>query len=42
MLSVHAREVHTVVDETHLTKAKSASVLTEETMTINGKQIHLG
>jgi hypothetical protein len=39
---LHAREMHTIVDETSVTKAKSASVLTEETMTINGKQIHLG
>lgn len=42
LLHVQAREMHTVVDETSVTKAKSASVLTEETMTINGKQVHLG
>lgn len=42
LLSVQAREIHTVADDSHLTKAKSATVLTEETMTINGKQIHLG
>lgn len=42
LLHVQAREMHTIVDETSITKAKSASVLTEETMTINGKQIHLG
>jgi hypothetical protein len=40
--SVRARDVETVVDETSLTRAKSASILTEETMSINGKQIHLG
>ena len=42
LLSVRARESETVIDETSLTRAKSASILTEETMSINGKQIHLG
>ena len=42
LLSVQAKEVHTVAEEAHVTHAKSAAVLTEETMTINGKQIHLG
>jgi hypothetical protein len=42
LLSVRAREMETVVDEGQLTRAKSASILTEETMSINGKQIHLG
>jgi hypothetical protein len=42
LLQVQTREMHTIVDETSVTKAKSASVLTEETMTINGKQIQLG
>jgi hypothetical protein len=42
LLSVHARESHTAVDESTFTKAKNAAILTEETMTINGKQIHLG
>lgn len=42
MLSVHAGEQETVVDGAALTRAKSASVLTEESMSINGKQIHLG
>jgi hypothetical protein len=40
--SARARDVETVVDETSLMRAKSASILTEETMSINGKQIHLG
>lgn len=40
--TAQAKEIHTVAEESHLTKARSASVLTEETMTINGKQIHLG
>lgn len=42
LLSVHAKESHTAVDESAFTKAKNAAILTEETMTINGKQIHLG
>lgn len=40
--TVHAGETETLVDETSLTRAKSATILTEETMSINGKQIHLG
>ncbi len=42
MLSVQAREMHTVVEESAVTHARTASVLTEETMTINGKEVHLG
>lgn len=42
MLSVRAGERHTVVDGASLEKAKSASILTEETVSINGKQVHLG
>jgi uncharacterized protein DUF3540 len=42
LLSIHARESHTSIDESSFTKAKSAAILTEETMSINGKQIHLG
>ncbi len=42
LLSVHAGEQEVVVDGSALTRAKSATVLTEENMTINGKQIHLG
>ena len=42
LLSVHAREAHTSVDESTFTRAKSAAIVTEETMSINGKQIHLG
>ncbi|WP_437812067.1 DUF3540 domain-containing protein [Sorangium sp. So ce1078] len=42
LFSLHARESHTVVDESATTKARRATVLTEETMTINGKEIHLG
>jgi hypothetical protein len=42
LLSVHAKESHLSVDDSTFTKAKNAAILTEETMTINGKQIHLG
>ncbi len=42
LLSVRTKEMETIVDEGTLTRAKSATVLTEETMTINGKQILLG
>jgi hypothetical protein len=42
LLSVRAEEVHTVVDKTAFTKAKNATLLTEETVTVNGKQILLG
>jgi hypothetical protein len=42
LFSVHARESHTVVDGSSTAKAKSAPVTTEETMTINGKESHLG
>jgi hypothetical protein len=42
MLSVRAEEAETIIDKGSLTRAKSATILTEETMTINGKQIHLG
>src|SRR6185369_11640613 len=42
LLSVRARQAETVIDETSLTRAKSASILTDETMSINGKQINLG
>ncbi|AGP41658.1 hypothetical protein BE04_30795 [Sorangium cellulosum] len=42
LFSLHARESHTVVDGSATTKAHRATVLTEDTMTINGKEIHLG
>jgi Protein of unknown function (DUF3540) len=42
LLSVHAGQSHTVVDEASFSRSKSAAILTEETVTINGKQIHLG
>jgi hypothetical protein len=42
LLSVQAGESHTLVEKTSFTKAKNATLLTEETVTVNGKQIHLG
>lgn len=42
MLSVRAGQRHTVVDGASIEKSKNATILTEETATINGKQIHLG
>jgi hypothetical protein len=40
--NVRAGEAHTIVDgSSHLT-AKDASIVTEETMSINGSEIHLG
>jgi len=41
-LSVRAGKTHTVVDDASLMTAKNASIVTEETMSINGDQIHLG
>ncbi|EYF08300.1 DUF3540 domain-containing protein [Chondromyces apiculatus] len=42
LLSVRAGQSHTLVDDTAFTRAKSATLHTEETVTVNGKQIHLG
>jgi hypothetical protein len=42
LFRARAGEAETIVDEGALTRAKRATILTEETMTINGKQIHLG
>lgn len=42
LLSVHAAARHTVVDGASHEQAKSATILTEEKMTINGKAIYLG
>ena len=36
LLSVHAGETQTLVEQTSCTQAKNAVILTEETMTING------
>ncbi len=42
VLTVHARESHTIVDETSLSKAKKLAIVAEETASVNGKQILLG
>jgi hypothetical protein len=42
LLSIQAREMHTLVEESATTQAKSATIQTEEVVTINGKQVHLG
>ena len=42
LFSLHAGERHTVVDGTSHEQAKSAAIVTEEKMSINGKAIYLG
>jgi hypothetical protein len=41
-INVHAGKTHTVVDDASFMTAKNASIVTEETMSINGNEIHLG
>jgi hypothetical protein len=41
-LNIHAGKAHTVVDDASFMTAKNASIVTEETMSINGNEIHLG
>ena len=41
-LNVRSGEAHTVVDGRSLLTAKNASIVTEEAVTINGEEIHLG
>lgn len=41
-LRVHARESHTLVEGAAITQAKTAQITTEDVVTINGKQVHLG
>jgi len=41
-LGVRAGQAHTVVDDRSFMTAKNASIVTEEAMTINGSEIHLG
>ncbi|HEY1696967.1 MAG TPA: DUF3540 domain-containing protein [Polyangiaceae bacterium] len=41
-LQVHAGKMHTVVDDASFLTAKNASIVTEETMSVNGNEIHLG
>lgn len=42
LLRVHAGETQTLVDQSAFTQAKSATILTEDTVTINGREVHLG
>lgn len=42
LLSVHAGEAHTVVEGSSYAQSKSATILTEEKVAINGKEVHLG
>jgi hypothetical protein len=42
MLRVHAGESQTIVDGGAVSQAKRAAILTEETVTINGREVHLG
>lgn len=42
LLSVRARDAETIVEETALTRAKKATILTDETVSINGRQVNLG
>jgi hypothetical protein len=41
-LNIHAGKAHTVVEDASFMTAKNASIVTEETMSINGNEIHLG
>lgn len=42
LLSVQAGDAHTIADGTILQQSKNASILTEETVAVNGRQVHLG
>ena len=42
LFRVHAGETQTLVDGPAVTQAKRAAILTEETVTINGREVHLG
>lgn len=42
LLSVQAKRSHTVVDEASYEQSKSHAIVAEETVTVNGRQIHLG
>ncbi len=42
LLSVHAGQAHSVVEGSSFSQSKSATILTEGKVTINGKAIHLG
>ncbi|MBK9261638.1 MAG: DUF3540 domain-containing protein [Polyangiaceae bacterium] len=42
LLSVQAGQTHTVVEGSMHSQSKSATILTEEKVSINGKEVHLG
>ena len=42
VLSVQAGQTHTVVEGSMHSQAKNATILTEEKVSINGKEVHLG
>jgi hypothetical protein len=42
LYSMHAGQSNTIVEGTALTQAGRAKIITEETVTINGREIHLG
>jgi hypothetical protein len=42
LFRTHAGEAQTIVDGASVTQAKRAAILTQETATINGREVHLG
>lgn len=42
LLSVQAKRSHTLVEETSYEQSRSHAIVAEETVTVNGRQIHLG
>ena len=42
LMSVQAGQTHTVVEGSMHSQAKNATILTEEKVSINGKEVHLG
>lgn len=42
LLSVQAGDAHTIAGGSIVQQSKNASILTEETVTVNGRQVHLG
>jgi len=42
LFTVEAKEVHQLVEENFLSRSKAATVVAEEKVVFNGKQIHLG
>ncbi|MFO0548509.1 MAG: DUF3540 domain-containing protein [Polyangiaceae bacterium] len=42
LISQKGRDVHVEADESHVTRAKNATIVTEENVVVNGKQLFLG